>query len=69
MKLKLTPESTERCLAKIVFIKFHAYEKLSPWQRRFMASIEDQITKDSSLSRKQLDQLDHIFEVSTRAHC
>lgn len=69
MKLKLTPESTKRYLAKIEYINFNAYELLSPWQRRFMASIADQISKDPSLSKKQIDQLDYIFEVSSRQYC
>lgn len=64
MKLKLTPESAKQYKAKIEFINLEAYELLSPWQRKFLDSIEIQISKDASLSKKQTDQLDHIFAIA-----
>ena len=62
MKLKLTSEAIERYQSMLDFMEYEAYERLTPWQRNFVGSVRLQLLNDKALSKKQVDQIDHIFE-------
>ncbi len=66
MKTELTVEGVENYASKLEYIEFEGYELITPWQRKFIASVREQFPKEPTLSKKQMDQIDHIFETVTR---
>ena len=67
MKQELSPEGKEIYLSKLNLLDGDYFHILSPWQRKFVSSVYEQFLINPILSKKQMDQIDSIFEIATEA--
>ena len=66
-KKKLTQIGKELVSSKLNFLFYDAHEKLTPFDRKFIASLKKQFSSNPALSIKQLNKLDEIyFRVESR---
>ena len=61
MKRRLSGDGFQRYSAMVTTLDFECPESLTPWQRKFVSSIKVQLSRDASLSIKQIDQIENIF--------
>ena len=59
--MKLTPDALERYINSLEHIYEEKFHQLTPWRRKFVTSVRDQLLRKSTLSKKQMDILDDIF--------
>ena len=59
--MKLTPDALERYINSLEHIYEEKFHQLTPWRRKFVTSVRDQLLTKSTLSKKQMDILDDIF--------
>ena len=64
--MKLTTKALEQYVNSIEHTYEERFHLLTPWQRKFITSIRQQLMHRSTLSKKQMDILDDLFEKHIR---
>ena len=67
MKQELSAKGKEIYLSKLNLLEGDCFHMLSPWQRKFVSSVYEQFLINPILSKKQMDEIDSIFEIATEA--
>ena len=62
MKQRLSKDGIELYLSRLSFLNEEALHNLTPWERKFITDVYDQILINPKLSKKQMDRIDSIFE-------
>ena len=62
MKQRLSKDGIEMYLSRLSFLHEDALHNLTPWERKFITDVYDQILVNPKLSKKQMDRIDSIFE-------
>ena len=62
MKQRLSKDGIEMYLSRLSFLNGEALHNLTPWERKFITDVYDQILINPKLSKKQMDRIDSIFE-------
>ena len=62
MKQRLSKDGIEMYLSRLSFLNEEALHNLTPWERKFITDVYDQILINPKLSKKQMDRIDSIFE-------
>ena len=62
MKQRLSKDGIEMYLSRLSFLNGDAHHNLTPWERKFITDVYDQILVNPKLSKKQMDRIDSIFE-------
>ncbi len=62
MKVRLSVSGLQLYESRINYLNDDGFYLLSPWQRNFITSVAEQLKNEKSLSKKQMDQIESIFE-------
>ena len=62
MKQVLNKRGIEIYSSKLNSMETEYFHMLTPWQRKFITNVNDVFLTDKRLSKKQMDQIDSIYE-------
>lgn len=62
MLQKLSELGKQNYMRKLTLLESEAHHMLTPWQRKFISDVYERFLIKPMLSKKQMDQIDSIYE-------